>query len=125
MKHKKNKINKRYASQVLTVVVLITETRWDVFLDCDNKQVHFQVEEPLGIMVDDTALNSVRLYCRAPTSQATEGSVTSGYCWGAWGGEHSTPSLPASPHLTCLCLTFLQRCHYHLLVCSDNSFSSL
>ncbi|XP_050699098.1 uncharacterized protein LOC126986767 [Eriocheir sinensis] len=63
--------------------------KWGKYEMCERGTYAYafqlRVEEPLGIIWDDTALNSVRLYCRAPTSQASAGSVTSGYCWGAWG----------------------------------------
>ncbi|XP_045117779.1 vitelline membrane outer layer protein 1 homolog [Portunus trituberculatus] len=44
-----------------------------------------KVEEPRGTIGDDTALNSVRLYCQAATSKADSGSVASTVqCWGEW-----------------------------------------
>lgn len=54
-------------------------------------------------MGDDTALNSVRLYCQSPATLAAAGSITSTeQCWGDWRGEDSMTRPIDLPFDTCL-----------------------
>ncbi|XP_063886967.1 vitelline membrane outer layer protein 1 homolog [Scylla paramamosain] len=63
--------------------------RWGMYDMCERGSYahafQLRVEEPQGIFGDDTALNSVRLYCQSAATQAARGSVTSAeQCWGVW-----------------------------------------
>ncbi|KAK3856844.1 hypothetical protein Pcinc_036874 [Petrolisthes cinctipes] len=63
---------------------------WGPYEQCPSgTYVHafqIRVEEPLGLLGDDTALNGIRLYCQSPNSAAlVTASITSSVqCWGTW-----------------------------------------